>query len=107
MLSPEKIAYALAVLAAYALMCAAFAWQHRRRQAEARHRVAALLPATPGVPAWWVTYASQTGQAEALALQTAQALHTAGVPVRLAPLDQLSLAAKGTRPTAPRASRAR
>lgn len=92
MLSPEKIAYALAVLAAYALMCAAFAWQHRRRQAEARHRVAALLPATPGVPAWWVTYASQTGQAEALALQTAQALHTAGVPVRLAPLDQLSLA---------------
>lgn len=89
---PEKITYALAVLVLYALMCGAFAWQHRRRQAEARRRVAALLPATPGVPAWWVAYASQTGQAEALALQTAQALHTAGVPVRLASLDELGLA---------------
>lgn len=89
---PEKITYALAVLVLYALLCGAFAWQHRRRQAEARRRVAALLPATPGVPAWWVAYASQTGQAEALALQTAQALHTAGVPVRLAPLGELGLA---------------
>lgn len=88
----EKTAYALAVLALYALMCGAFAWQYRRRQAAARRRVAALLPATPGVPAWWVAYASQTGQAEEIALQTAQALHTAGVPVRLAPLGQIRLA---------------
>lgn len=88
----EKSLYALATLLCYALLCGAIAWQHRGRQRAAQRRVDALLPATPGVPAWWVAYASQTGQAEELALQTAQALHTAGVPVRLAPLSQISLA---------------
>lgn len=88
----ERIFYAVATLLCYALLCGAIAWQHRNRQRSARRRVDALLPATPGVPAWWVAYASQTGQAEELALQTAQALHTAGVPVRLAPLSQISLA---------------
>lgn len=87
----EKIAYAVATLLCYALLCATMAWQYRSRQRAAQRRVDALLPATPGLPTWWVTYASQTGQAEELALQTAQALHTAGVPVRLAPLSQLSL----------------
>lgn len=90
-MTSEKILYALATVLSYALFCAAIAWQHRSRQREAQRRVEALLPATPGVPAWWVAYASQTGQAEELALQTAQALHTAGVPVRLAPLAQISL----------------
>lgn len=88
----ERIFYAVATLLCYALLCGAIAWQHRNRQRSAQRRVDALLPATPGVPAWWVAYASQTGQAEELALQTAQALHTAGVPVRLAPLSQISLA---------------
>lgn len=88
----EKSLYALATLLCYALLCGAIAWQHRSRQRAAQRRVDALLPATPGMPAWWVAYASQTGQAEELALQTAQALHTAGVPVRLAPLSQISLA---------------
>ncbi|QHE86702.1 sulfite reductase subunit alpha [Hydrogenophaga sp. BPS33] len=87
----EKILYALATVLCYALMCGAIAWQYRNRQRAAQRRVQALLPATPGVPAWWVAYASQTGQAEELALQTAQALHTAGVPVRLAPLSQIRL----------------
>ncbi len=91
-MSGEKILYALATVLAYALLCAAIAWQHRSRQRAAQRRVEALLPATPGAPAWWVAYASQTGQAEELALQTAQALHTAGVPVRLAPLSQIGLA---------------
>jgi sulfite reductase (NADPH) flavoprotein alpha-component len=91
-MTTEKILYALATVLCYALMCGAIAWQHRNRQRAAQRRVDALLPATPGVPAWWVAYASQTGQAEELALQTAQALHTAGVPVRLAPLSQISLA---------------
>jgi sulfite reductase (NADPH) flavoprotein alpha-component len=36
-----------------------------------------------------VAHASQTGQAEALAWQTAQALHTAGVPVQLRALGDL------------------
>ncbi|WP_382156937.1 sulfite reductase subunit alpha [Hydrogenophaga sp. ANAO-22] len=91
-MTSEKWLYALATLLCYALLCGAIAWQHRNRQRAAQRRVDALLPATPGVPAWWVAYASQTGQAEELALQTAQALHTAGVPVRLAPLSQISLA---------------
>ena len=91
-MTSEKILYALATVLCYALMCGAIAWQYRSRQRAAQRRVDALLPATPGVPAWWVAYASQTGQAEELALQTAQALHTAGVPVRLAPLSQIRLA---------------
>lgn len=91
-MTSEKLLYALATVLCYALLCGAMAWQHRSRQRAAQRRVDALLPATPGVPAWWVAYASQTGQAEELALQTAQALHTAGVPVRLAPLSQVSLA---------------
>lgn len=91
-MSVEKIVYALATVLCYALMCGMFAWQYRSRQRAAQRRVDALLPATPGAPAWWVAYASQTGQAEELALQTAQALHTAGVPVRLAPLSQIRLA---------------
>lgn len=91
-MTSEKMWQALATVLCYALLCGAMAWQHRRRQRAAQRRVDALLPATPGAPAWWVTYASQTGQAEELALQTAQALHTAGVPVRLAPLSQLRLA---------------
>jgi sulfite reductase (NADPH) flavoprotein alpha-component len=37
-----------------------------------------------------VAFASQTGQAEQLAWQTAQALHAAGVPVRLRPLGQVT-----------------
>ncbi len=91
-MTSEKWLYALATVLSYGLLCAGIAWRHRQRQRAAQRRVQALLPATPGVPAWWVAYASQTGQAEELALQTAQALHAVGVPVRLAPLGQLTLA---------------
>jgi len=87
---PDKFTYALATVAAYGLLCGTVAWRHRRRQQRAQRRVAALQSAGPGAPAWWVTYASQTGQAEELAIQTAQALHAAGVPVRLAPLGELA-----------------
>jgi sulfite reductase (NADPH) flavoprotein alpha-component len=90
-MTAEKFIYVMATLLCYALLCGVIAWQHRSRQRATQRRVDALLPATPGVPAWWVAYASQTGQAEALALQTAQALHSAGVPVRLTPLSQISL----------------
>lgn len=83
--------YTLATVMCYALLCGYVAWQYRDRQRAAQRRVDALLPATPGVPTWWVAHASQTGQAEELALQTAQALHTAGVSVRLTPLGQIRL----------------
>ena len=91
-MTTEQIVQALVTVLAYMLMCGTIAWRYRQRQREAQRRVDALLPATPGAPAWWVAYASQTGQAEQLALQTAQALHTAGVPVRLAPLSQIRMA---------------
>ncbi len=91
-MTQEKMLQALVTLLAYGAMCGAIAWRHHQRQREAQRRVQALLPATPGAPVWWVAHASQTGQAEALALQTAQALHAGGVPVRLAPLGQIGLA---------------
>ncbi|WP_394778984.1 sulfite reductase subunit alpha [Undibacterium sp.] len=51
------------------------------------------LPAGPqhasGKPAIIVVYASQTGYAEQIALQTAQALQAGGVPVQLLPLAKL------------------
>ena len=91
-MTQQQILQALTTVLCYGLMCGAIAWRHRLRQREAQQRVDALLPATPGAPVWWVAHASQTGQAEELALQTAQALHAAGVPVRLAPLGQIGLA---------------
>jgi sulfite reductase (NADPH) flavoprotein alpha-component len=86
----EKWAYALATVLAYALLCGAIAWQHRQRVNAMQRQAAALGPASAGVPAWWVVYASQTGQAESLALQAAQALHKSGVSVRLAALGQVT-----------------
>jgi sulfite reductase (NADPH) flavoprotein alpha-component len=91
-MTQEPMLQALAVVLCYSAMCGALAWRHHQRQREAQRQVDALLPATPGAPVWWVAHASQTGQAEDLALQTAQALHAAGVPVRLAPLGQIGLA---------------
>ena len=89
-MSVVRIAWALCAVLAYVLLCGAMARRHRRQQEEARAQAQSLLPATPGVPAWCVVHASQTGQAEALALQTAQALHSAGVPVRLLGLGELT-----------------
>lgn len=80
---------ALLLLALYALMCAAVWWRHRRRQQLAAAESAALLPAADAGPPVLVLHASQTGQAEELAWQTAKALHLAGMPVRVAALGEI------------------
>ena len=73
----------------YAALCAGTWRAHRAREARVALAAAALAPAVAGVRPVLVAHASQTGNAEQLAWQTAQALHTAGVPARIASLSQL------------------
>jgi sulfite reductase (NADPH) flavoprotein alpha-component len=91
---PMKFVQALFVLLAYGAFCGLIVWRHRQRVLAAAQRAQALLhsavpDSSAGRTLWWVVHASQTGQAEALAEQTAQALHSAGLAVRLLPLGQL------------------
>ncbi|CAG9169518.1 sulfite reductase subunit alpha [Cupriavidus respiraculi] len=88
--SADRLAVAGGVLLAYAGFCAATLLPHWRRRARAaalaRHQAGATL----------VAYASQSGFGEQLAMQTAQALQGAGVPVQVlsfAELDGARLAA--------------
>ncbi|WP_343732249.1 sulfite reductase subunit alpha [Duganella sp.] len=71
--------------AAYALVCLAPYLRTRRKRLTAE-RAKAEAAAAPG---WIVAYASQTGNAEALAQQTAATLKLAGIPARLAELSEL------------------
>lgn len=73
----------------YLALCAGTWRAHRAREARVALAAAALAPAAAGVRPVLVAHASQTGNAEQLAWQTAQALHTAGVPARIASLSQL------------------
>ncbi|MFT7722289.1 MAG: sulfite reductase subunit alpha [Roseateles sp.] len=89
-LAPERIALALLGVALYALLCGGIAWRQRRRAQAAAAAAQALLPAADGQAPLLVLHASQTGQAEEIAWQTARALHLAGVPVRLAALGEVT-----------------
>ena len=82
---------AACVVLAWLLLCG-WAWgRGRRRQTQATAALQGLdTPATQD--AMLVAYASQTGYAEALAAQTADALRAGGVTVRVAPLGQLDVA---------------
>ncbi|EYC50475.1 oxidoreductase [Hylemonella gracilis str. Niagara R] len=89
-----KFVQALSVLLVYGAFCGLIVWRHRQRVQAAAHRAQALMhsavpDSSAGRSLWWVVHASQTGQAEALAEQTAQALHSAGLAVRLLPLGRL------------------
>lgn len=88
----ERVPAAIALIAVYLLLCAFVAWRFRRRQRELAAAAAALLPALAedGAAPVLVLHASQTGQAEEIAWQTARALHVAGLPVRLAALGEIS-----------------
>lgn len=83
---------AATLLALYMLLCAAVWWRQRRRLRAQARQAQALLHSADGTVPLLVLHASQTGQAEELALQTAQALHLAGRPVRLAALGELDRA---------------
>lgn len=79
----HRLVLALALLLAWGGLCV---WQWRRQ----RPTRPALAPSEAGPhPTALVTWASQTGSAEALAWDTARALASGGLPARVAPLDQL------------------
>lgn len=88
----SRWAAALLTLLLYAALCAAVAWRHRRGQQAARRRGEALLATSADLAPVLVLHASQTGESEALAWQTARTLSTAGVPVRLAALGEVTRA---------------
>jgi sulfite reductase (NADPH) flavoprotein alpha-component len=84
---PVRLALAAGMSLAYAGLCLAPLLNlraKRRAMAGARSEVA---------PDWIVAYASQTGNAEQLAEQTAHTLRLAGVGVRACPLSELDAAA--------------
>ncbi|WP_443112298.1 sulfite reductase subunit alpha [Cupriavidus sp. IDO] len=85
MSSPSRAGMAAGVVLAYAGFCGAVLAHHRRRRA----RVSALSGSADKEGATLVAYASQTGFAEQLALQTATALQGAGMPVQLLSLADL------------------
>ncbi len=82
---------AACVVLAWLLLCG---WAWRRARCRQTHAAAALqgLDTPPSQDAMLVAYASQTGYAEALAGQTADALRAGGLTVRVAPLGQLDVA---------------
>ncbi|MBV8250766.1 MAG: flavodoxin domain-containing protein, partial [Comamonas sp.] len=91
MLTPERLWGAAAVLGGYAAMCVTLAAKVRR-QRRAEEAESAALQGRAQAPAVLVVYASQTGQAEALARATAGMLVDGGLQVRLLPVDKLTQA---------------
>jgi sulfite reductase (NADPH) flavoprotein alpha-component len=75
---------------AYAALCFALYWRERKRHAAAAHASRALSGEGANHPSL-VLFASQTGQAEALAWQTADWLHEGGTPVRVMPLNEAGI----------------
>ncbi len=84
-----------AVVFAYAVLCGFIIWRERRARRAAALERAALAPAVGDAqadgPVWLIAFASQTGFAEQIAWQSARLFHTAGVPVRLLALGELTL----------------
>jgi sulfite reductase (NADPH) flavoprotein alpha-component len=85
----DRLPQSIALAALYLLLCGFVAWRHQRRLRQQAAAAAQLLPAQGSAAPLLVLHASQTGQAEELALQTARALHIAGLPVRLAALGSV------------------
>ena len=92
LLAQDRVAIAAGVVVAYLGFSLGILAHHRRRRA-----ALASLGGTPadddGDRSTLVAYASQTGFAEQLAMQTAQALRGAGMPVRVASFADLDGAA--------------
>ena len=84
-----------ATTAAYAALCLAV-WVRQRRLRTAAVREAAALSTDDNAPPTLVLFASQTGQAEAIAWQTARQLRAAGTSVRVMELNALDAATLGS-----------
>ncbi|KAB0326299.1 sulfite reductase subunit alpha [Janthinobacterium sp. PLB04] len=81
-----RLALLAALSLSYAGVCLA-PWLRARAKRRASDAARAALANSP---AWLVAYASQTGNAEELATQTAQSLRLAGIPVRLCALADVT-----------------
>ncbi|HTJ96931.1 MAG TPA: sulfite reductase subunit alpha [Rhodocyclaceae bacterium] len=77
---------AFAMLAAYGLMCVRIALRERRKL----RAMAAFEPALADSPSWLLCFASQTGTAEELAMQSAARLHLAGISAHVCSFTQLT-----------------
>jgi len=87
--SVTRLAAAIAASALYGLLLVATLWRVRRRRRQQARDVAALATLSGQAGSWLVVHASQTGTAEELAWQTANALHTAGLAAQLVSIAQL------------------
>ncbi len=84
-----RLVGAAASVAAYAGLCVAVLLNERRKAAAETSRARALAGSGSTRPLL-IAHASQTGAAEQLAWQTAQALHGSALAVRVAPLGTLT-----------------
>jgi sulfite reductase (NADPH) flavoprotein alpha-component len=84
---PTRLMLVAGLGASYGLVCL-MPWlrYRRKRQAALRAKAEAAASASPG---WIVAYASQTGNAEALAQQTLATLRLAGIAAQLSELSEL------------------
>ncbi len=84
---PTRLMLVAGLGVSYGLVCL-MPWlrQRRKRQAALRAKAEAAASLSPG---WIVAYASQTGNAEALAAQTLATLRLAGIAAQLSELSEL------------------
>lgn len=88
--SALRLAMAGSTLLAYGAMCVAI-YRRERHRHRAFAQTAAALKEGDDEPPTLVLFASQTGQAEQIAWQTADWLHALGHPVRVLPLNDASV----------------
>lgn len=88
-----RLALAAALVAAYTVLCAGIFRRERRRRSSEAAAATRLTQSAAGSDAVLVLFASQTGQSERIAWQTADSLHQRGASVRVLALDALDLAA--------------
>ena len=88
-LSVARLAAATTATALYLLLLGATAWRVRQRNRQLAEKAATLATKSGEAGTWLVAHASQTGAAEDLAWQTANALHTAGLAAQLTGMAQL------------------
>jgi sulfite reductase (NADPH) flavoprotein alpha-component len=86
-----RVAAAAMTVLAYAIVCLAIYRSERRRRGAAERAAAALSAGDGTAGSTLVLFASQTGQAEALAWQSAGWLHAAGAPVRVMSLNEAGI----------------
>jgi sulfite reductase (NADPH) flavoprotein alpha-component len=74
----------------YIALCARIFYREWIKRKESAKTAASFSSAITGADTWLIAYGSQTGNAEQLAWQTAQALHAATIPAQIISLAQLN-----------------